>query len=107
MSNRIYKRDVCKRSQTTMRIDDEILDRLRVLGCVTVGGYTRIVEDCLRVCLPFYEYQSELKGQGLFSEPHKNLAASLMRPEYLGRALAIAFEEVVKRELKSQGKRKS
>ena len=100
MSNRIYKRDVCKRSQTTMRIDDEILDRLRVLGCVTVGGYTRIVEDCLRTCLPFYEYQSTLEGQENFSEPHQKLVVSLMRPEYLGQALAVALEEVIKKEMK-------
>ena len=106
MSNRIYKRDVCKRSQTTMRIDDELLERLRMLSCITVGGYTRIVEDCLRIYLPFFEYQTELERQEKFSDVHQQLASSLMRPEYLGQALAIALEEIVKKESKPQGRRK-
>jgi hypothetical protein len=89
-----------------MRIDDEILERLRMLSCITVGGYTRIVEDCLRIYLPFFEYQSELEQQGNFSDVHQKLATSLMRPEYLGQALAVALEEIVKQETKSQGKRK-
>jgi len=92
------------RKPVTVRLHPRLLERLRVAGAPLLGGYSRIIEDSILLCLPFYEFQSE-QGNAIDSE-YKKVFTSILQPDCLGECIFEACKEIVKRDKKPQGKRK-
>jgi hypothetical protein len=97
MSRRKY---TCERNYLRVTLSSEILERLHDVGGNVVGGCSRVVEDCLRVCLPLY--QSREPKNGVSADPiQSDLILSVLIPDILGRAIAVACHEVVEKDFKN------
>ncbi len=101
---RVYNYD---RTIVTIRIDNRLLERLREVGPTIMGGYSRIVDDSIRMCLPFYECQSEFdENEEMDLERFRQVFATVLRPDCLGQAVVEACKEIIATDAKKQGRRK-
>jgi hypothetical protein len=94
------------RTSLTIRIDPRILKRLRAVGPSVLGGYSRIVNDSVRMCLPFFEYQLELENETDIAR-FKEVFNDVMQPDCLGESILEACKQIMEQDAKTQGKRKS
>jgi len=93
------------RTTLTIRIDPRLLERLRAAGPSILGGYSRIVDDCIRLGLPLYEVRSEIENEKDLDQIRK-FYTSVLRPDGLAECIVEACKEIMKLESKPQGRRK-
>jgi hypothetical protein len=96
MSKRKVKRE--RRYQICLTLSPETLERLRCVGSTVAGGNARVVEDCLRMCLPLYQSRELENGISVDTTIQSDMILSMLIPEIFGRAIAVAFRETMQKE---------
>lgn len=77
---------------TSISLDSELRGRLQNVSCGEYGGISAIAEACIRAYLPVYEHLHA--GQAAETK-EEALIDAMLRPEFLGKALAVALRELL------------